>query len=332
MKKIHIIILLILFIVVALIDLFYNIHNFNFYNILNFTDNQRIILFQFRIPKTLTAVFAGIALSTSGFQMQTVFRNPLAGPYILGISSGASLGVALLVMATIGFDLSLDHYFVTNLLLVTSAFAGSSLVLILILFISKKIKNVLTILIFGVLFGYLVSSIVNILQYFASNNTLKSFFIWTMGSLGNTSLQDTLIFGIIVFIGLLISIILSKRLNLLMLGDDYAKTSGVNVKNTRTLLFISTSLLAGSVVAFCGPIGFIGITVPHIVRILFKTNSALKIQILSIFVGSIIMLLSDIISQSISANIVLPINSITAFFGIPVIFYILLTKKEIISI
>ncbi|RLD46909.1 MAG: iron ABC transporter permease, partial [Bacteroidetes bacterium] len=294
--------------------------------------SQKLILYEFRIPKALSAILVGTALSVSGFQMQTVFRNPLAGPYILGISSGASLGVALIIIASAWLNLSISNYFISNLLIVISAFIGSSLVLILILFISKKIRNVLTILIFGVLFGYLTSSIVSVLQYFATNNSLKSFFVWTMGSLGNTSLGDTLIFGIIVFVGFIISLILSKKLNLLMLGEDYAQTSGVNVKVVRILLFVSTSLLAGSVVAFCGPIGFVGITVPHIVRMLFKTNSALKIQILAIFIGSIIMLLSDIISQIIFTDVVLPINSITAFFGIPVIFYILLSKKEIVSI
>lgn len=334
MRKGYVIIIVIIFIFALFADLFYNIHDLSFKDLFtfNFTDSQKLILYEFRIPKALSAVLVGTALSVSGFQMQTIFRNPLAGPYILGISSGASLGVALVIMASAWLNLSLSNYFVSNLLLIISAFIGSSLVLILILFISKKIKNVLTILIFGVLFGYLISSVVNILQYFTSNNSLKSFFVWTMGSLGNTSLQDTLVFGIIVIIGFLISLILSKKLNILMLGEDYAQTSGVNVKKVRILLFLSTSLLAGSVVAFCGPIGFIGITVPHIVRIIFKTSSAVTIQISAVFIGSIIMLVSDIISQIIFTNVVLPINSITAFFGIPVIFYILLSKKEIISI
>jgi len=333
-RKGYVIIIVIIFIFALFADLFYNIHDLSFKDLFtfNFTDSQKLILYEFRIPKALSAVLVGTALSVSGFQMQTIFRNPLAGPYILGISSGASLGVALVIMASAWLNLSLSNYFVSNLLLIISAFIGSSLVLILILFISKKIKNVLTILIFGVLFGYLISSVVNILQYFTSNNSLKSFFVWTMGSLGNTSLQDTLVFGIIVIIGFLISLILSKKLNILMLGEDYAQTSGVNVKKVRILLFLSTSLLAGSVVAFCGPIGFIGITVPHIVRIIFKTSSAVTIQISAVFIGSIIMLVSDIISQIIFTNVVLPINSITAFFGIPVIFYILLSKKEIISI
>ena len=334
MRKGYVIIIVIIFIFALFADLFYNISHLSFKDLFtfNFTDSQKLILYEFRIPKALSAVLVGTALSVSGFQMQTIFRNPLAGPYILGISSGASLGVALVIMASAWLNLSLSNYFVSNLLLIISAFIGSSLVLILILFISKKIKNVLTILIFGVLFGYLISSVVNILQYFTSNNSLKSFFVWTMGSLGNTSLQDTLVFGIIVIIGFLISLILSKKLNILMLGEDYAQTSGVNVKKVRILLFLSTSLLAGSVVAFCGPIGFIGITVPHIVRIIFKTSSAVTIQISAVFIGSIIMLVSDIISQIIFTNVVLPINSITAFFGIPVIFYILLSKKEIISI
>lgn len=324
----------IVLVILILIDLFYKIPDLTLNDIFTFniSEQDKLIIFEFRLPKTISAILVGVALSISGFQMQTVFRNPLAGPYILGISSGASLGVALIIIGTTWFNITINSFITGNLLIFLSAFIGSSIVLILVLYISKKIKNILTILIFGVLFGYLIGSIVNLLQYFATSNSLKSYIIWTMGSLSNVTIEDSYFFIFIVFIGLLISIFLSKHLNLLMLGDDYAKTSGVNIKKSRILIFLSTSLLAGSVVAFCGPIGFIGITVPHMVKMFFKVSSALKIQLLSILVGSTIMLFSDIISQFTFANVILPINTVTAFFGIPIIFYIILSKKDILSV
>lgn len=324
----------IILVILILIDLFYNIPDLTLNDIFTFniSEQDKLIIFEFRLPKTISAILVGVALSISGFQMQTVFRNPLAGPYILGISSGASLGVALIIIGTTWFNITINSFITGNLLIFLSAFIGSSIVLILVLYISKKIKNILTILIFGVLFGYLIGSIVNLLQYFATSNSLKSYIIWTMGSLSNVTIEDSYFFIFIVFIGLSISIYLSKHLNLLMLGDDYAKTSGVNIKKSRILIFLSTSLLAGSVVAFCGPIGFIGITVPHMVKMFFKVSSALKIQLLSILVGSTIMLFSDIISQFTFANVILPINTVTAFFGIPIIFYIILSKKDILSV
>lgn len=324
----------IVLVILILIDLFYNIPDLTLNDIFTFniSEQDKLIIFEFRLPKTISAILVGVALSISGFQMQTVFRNPLAGPYILGISSGASLGVALIIIGTTWFNITINSFITGNLLIFLSAFIGSSIILILVLYISKKIKNILTILIFGVLFGYLIGSIVNLLQYFATSNSLKSYIIWTMGSLSNVTIEDSYFFIFIVFIGLSISIFLSKHLNLLMLGDDYAKTSGVNIKKSRILIFLSTSLLAGSVVAFCGPIGFIGITVPHMVKMFFKVSSALKIQLLSILVGSTIMLFSDIISQFTFANVILPINTVTAFFGIPIIFYIILSKKDILSV
>lgn len=324
----------IILVILILIDLFYNIPDLTLNDIFTFniSEQNKLIIFEFRLPKTISAILVGVALSISGFQMQTVFRNPLAGPYILGISSGASLGVALIIIGTTWFNITINSFITGNLLIFLSAFIGSSIVLILVLYISKKIKNILTILIFGVLFGYLIGSIVNLLQYFATSNSLKSYIIWTMGSLSNVTIEDSYFFIFIVFIGLSISIYLSKHLNLLMLGDDYAKTSGVNIKKSRILIFLSTSLLAGSVVAFCGPIGFIGITVPHMVKMFFKVSSALKIQLLSVLLGSTIMLFSDIISQFTFANVILPINTVTAFFGIPIIFYIILSKKDILSV
>ncbi len=291
----------------------------------------RVIIFDFRVPRAITAIIAGVALSVSGLQMQTIFRNPLAGPYVLGISSGASLGVALLIMGFSAFGISGFGHF-GNWALVFAATFGAGLILLLILSISVRINDIMTILILGILFGSIATALVAILQYFSSETMLKSFIVWTMGSLGNVSHDQLGILALVVSIGILICLASVKVLNIMLLGEEYAHSLGVNAKVARTVVFISTSILAGAVTAFCGPIGFIGIVVPHISRLLFKTADHKVLIPGSMLIGAIFILISDIISKLPGYDQVLPINSVTALLGIPVIIWIIFKRKKITSL
>ncbi len=283
------------------------------------------IITEFRIPKMITALLAGLALSVAGLQMQTIFRNPLAGPYVLGISSGASLGVALLLLSPLPFLLASS----SGMSWLTSIFAwlGAGLVLILIFIVSIRVKDVMTILIIGVLFGSAVSAFVSILQYFGNQAQLKTFVVWTMGSLSGVTNEQLIVLIPSVIAGLLISIFSVRMLNVLLLGENYAKSSGLNLTAARILIFTSTGILAGSVTAFCGPIGFIGIIVPHIARMLFQTADHRILIPASAIIGAILLLISDIISQLPTYSGTLPINSITAILGIPIVIYIIIKNK-----
>ncbi len=288
-------------------------------------EKYRIILEDFRFPKAATAVTAGASLSVAGLQMQTFFRNPLAGPYILGISAGASLGVALLLMSPL--PLLLQNYF--NIAWLTSIVAGigSAGVLLIIFSVSVKVKDIMTILIIGILIGSAISAVVSILQYFGSQAELKTFIVWTMGSLSGITSEQLKILTIFSFTGITISIFSTKILNLLLLGENYAKTSGLNIRFAGIIIFTSTGILAGSVTAFCGPIGFIGIIVPHISRMIFKTANHNVLIPASAIIGAILISASDIISQLPGYQGVLPINSVTAILGIPFVIYIVLKNK-----
>lgn len=290
---------------------------------------HKTIILSFRLPKALTAVLTGAALSISGLQMQTIFRNPLAGPYVLGISSGASLGVAVLILGYSSvFSISLISG-LGNWSVVAAAWIGAGLILFLVLIVSVRIKNVITILILGIMFGAAVSSIVNILQYFSDESLLKSFVVWTMGSLGNISASQVKILAATIIIGIFIAFFSSGILNALLLGETQAKSIGVNIRVARVLVFLSTSILAGSVTAFCGPIGFIGIAVPHITRMLFQTANHYRLIPGCLLTGAIIMLISDIIAQMPGYQTVLPINSVTAIIGVPVVIWIILRNYRI---
>lgn len=290
------------------------------------------IIYKFRIPKALTALFAGFALSVSGLQMQTVFKNPLAGPYVLGISAGASLGVAILVMGVSTFTVVSQFGVLGNWMVVIAAWLGSGLILFLILAISVRVKDIMTILILGIMFGSATSAIVNILQYFSNESMLKAFIVWTMGSLGGVSSAQLKVLIPSVVIGLLITFLSLKLLNAMLVGENYAKSMGLNIRLSRFLVFFSTSLLAGSVTAFCGPIGFIGIAVPHIARMVFKTANHKTLLPGSMIFGGIILLLSDIISQLPGQERTLPINSITALVGIPVVIWIIIRNQKLTSV
>jgi iron complex transport system permease protein len=290
------------------------------------------ILFEFRLPKALTAVLAGSALAISGLQMQTVFRNPLAGPDVLGISSGASLGVALVVL---GFGDTLFFQgigLLSSWLQIAAACIGSGIVLFLVMFVSLRIRDIMTILILGILFGSAASAIVSILQYFSHQSMLKAFVVWSMGSLGNLSGTQLKVLAITLGAGFLLSLVTLKKLNVLLLGEIYARSLGVNVKVTRVLIFISTSILAGSITAFCGPLAFIGITIPHLARMIFNTSDHRVLFPASVLLGSSMLLMADLLSHLSGSESVLPVNSVTALLGVPVVVWVIVMNKKLVSI
>ncbi len=293
------------------------------------TDSETgTIILKFRLPKAITAVFVGIALSISGLQMQTLFRNPLAGPYVLGISSGASLGVAIIVLGFSGLVTSGNLQNLGNWILVASAWAGAGAVMLIILFMSSRIRDIMTILILGIMLASGISAIVSIMQYFTSESLLKAYVIWTMGSLGNLSADQLKVLVISVSAGILMSFALIKMMNALLLGENYAASIGLNVRFSRFMILACTSVLAGSVTAFCGPIGFVGIAVPHIARNIFRTSDHSILVPGSILTGATVMLFSDIISQLPGSERILPVNSITSLIGIPIIIWIILHNKR----
>ena len=283
----------------------------------------RDIILKIRLLKAVTALFAGAALAASGLQMQTLFRNPLAGPYVLGISSGAGLGVALFLLGAPLLGVS-AHSFVQSLSIAGAAWLGAALVLI-VMAVSRRIKDIMVILILGMMFGSGVSSMVEILQYLSSEAALKSFVIWTMGSLGDVTGGNLALMLPVITAGLVLSVAVIKPLNLLLLGENYARTMGLNVQRTRTLLFLSTVLLAGTVTAFCGPVGFIGLAVPHLARMLFASADHRVLMPASMLSGAALLLVCDLISKSLA----LPINTVTALMGIPVVIVVVVRNRNL---
>lgn len=271
------------------------------------------IIINIRLIKAIVALLAGSALSVSGLQMQTLFRNPLAGPYVLGISSGASLGVALVMLTGIGSSLGVAG----------AAWIGAGAVLLVIGAIGHRIKDIMVILILGMMFSSGVSAIVQILQYISRDEALKSFVIWTMGSLGDVTGSQLLILIPAVLAGLLLAVVAIKPLNMLLFGEEYAVTMGLDIRRCRIILFVSTTLLAGTVTAFCGPIGFIGLAMPHITRMLFGNSDHRILVPGTVLTGASILIVCDIISKLFT----LPINAITALLGIPIVVWIVLRNK-----
>ena len=271
------------------------------------------IVINIRLLKAVVALLAGAALSVSGLQMQTLFRNPLAGPYVLGISSGASLGVALVVLAGIGSTAGIAG----------AAWIGAAAILVVIAAVAQRIRDIMIILILGMMFSSSVSAVVQILQYLSRDEALKAFVIWTMGSLGDVTLSQMAVLAPSVVVGLLLAVLTVKPLNMLLLGEDYAVTMGLNLRRERTLLFVSTTLLAGTVTAFCGPIGFIGLAMPHVSRWLFRTSDHRTLLPATAVSGAAVMLLCDIISKLFT----LPVNAITALLGIPIVVWVVLRNK-----
>ncbi len=291
------------------------------------------ILYQFRIPKAVTAVMAGAALSVAGLQMQTVFRNPIAGPDILGISSGASLGVALFVLST-GWIFKGAMLFSTagSWGIVLAAWFGAGCMMLLIVLIASRLRDMMTVLILGILISSAILSIVSVLQYFSSESSLKSFIVWTMGSLGSTTRDQLAVLVPGVLIGLTVSLLSAKFLDAFLLGENYAKSMGMNLRLAYLLVFISTSILAGSITAFCGPIGFVGIIVPHLARKFFRSPLHSRLIPVTMLLGAVVMLIGDLISQLPGYGITLPINSVTALLGIPIVIWIIFQQKKIGSL
>lgn len=273
------------------------------------------IILNIRLIKAVVALLAGAALSVSGLQMQTLFRNPLAGPYVLGISSGASLGVALVVLAGFGSSIGIAG----------AAWLGAALVLVVIAAVGHRIKDIMVILILGMMFSTGVGAIVQILQYLSKEESLKAFVIWTMGSLGDVTFDQLAVLVPSIIAGLLLAVVTIKPLNLLLFGEEYAVTMGLNIRRSRGLLFLSTTLLAGTVTAFCGPIGFIGLAMPHVTRMLFRNSDHRVLVPGTVLSGAAVLLLCDLVSKMFT----LPINAITALLGIPIVVWVVLRNKSV---
>lgn len=280
------------------------------------------IILNIRLIKAIVALLAGGALSVSGLQMQTLFRNPLAGPYVLGISSGASLGVAVFILGAPLFGVSATF---ASLGIAGAAWVGAAAILLIITAVAHRIKDIMVILILGMMFSSGVGAIVQILQYLSKEESLKAFVIWTMGSLGDVTLSQLYVLIPAVISGLLLAVITIKPLNLLLFGEEYAVTMGLNLRRWRGVLFLSTTLLAGTVTAFCGPIGFIGLAMPHVTRMLFD-NSDHRILLPATFLtGACVLLLCDLLSKLFT----LPVNAVTALLGIPVVVWVVIRNQSV---
>ena len=289
------------------------------------------IILKFRLPKALTATLAGAALGVSGLQMQTLFRNPLAGPFVLGISSGASLGVALVVLtatATGTPTLLKDLGVIGDLGLVIAASLGAASVLGIVLIVSRRVQDTTTILILGLLFGYATSAIVNILLEFSSSEQTQSYLIWTFGSFAGVTWKQMIILAPVVLLGLVVAVLLSKPLNALLLGESYARSLGLTVQKSRFWIITSASVLAGAITAFCGPIAFLGVAIPHLCRSLFNTSDHRVLIPAVTMMGGILALIADLISQLPGSQIVLPLNAVTALIGTPVVTWVILQRNS----
>ncbi|HAP58034.1 MAG TPA: iron ABC transporter [Cytophagales bacterium] len=288
------------------------------------------IFFNFRLPKAISALLTGAGISVAGLQMQTLFKNPLAGPSVLGISHGASLGGAVFVLsstalfgASFNFQETLGSWG-----LVLFAVSGSFLVLLSVLFASARISDGVTVLIVGLMFGFITGAVVNILQFFSDPELIQNFLVWTFGSLAGVTWSQLQVMGPIILLSLGLSLVFSKQMNALLLGENYATGVGVNVKRTRIRLILITSVMAGTITAFTGPIAFIGVAVPHLARLLFRTSNHKILLPATMMCGMVIMLICDIVSQVPGSQTTLPLNSITALFGGPVILAIIIKNKQ----
>ncbi len=293
-------------------------------------DNWKYIVWNYRIPKAFTAILVGGGLALSGLLMQTLFRNPLAGPFVLGISSGASLGAALLIMGASMFYGLFSIGLVNDISLAVASSIGSFLVLMVVVVVAYRIKDTMALLIIGLMFGSITAAIVSVLSYFTNAEKLQQYIYWSFGSVGNLSWQQLLLLLVIIVLGVLLSIISIKPLNSLLLGENYARSLGVNLKKSRYIIIIATGLLAGGITAFAGPIAFIGLAVPHLTRQIFNTTNH-KVLVPAVLVyGAILMLICDTIAQLPTSANVLPINAITSIVGAPVVIWLLVRKKKMI--
>lgn len=285
-------------------------------------DEIRSIVVDIRLVRAVVALLAGAALSVSGLQMQVLFRNPLAGPYVLGVSAGASLGVALFVLGAplVGVTLSPTLQSIGT---AGAAWIGSAVVLVAVVALSRRIKDIMVMLILGIMLSSGVGALVEIMQYLSSEASLKSYIVWTMGSLGDVTSTQLALLAPIVLVGLTMAVATIKPMNMLLAGERYAASMGLNIERTRTVVLTATTLLAGTITAFCGPIGFVGIAVPHIARILFRSADHRVLLPATILSGVVMMLVGDIVAKYFA----LPINTITALMGIPIVIYIVTRNR-----
>nr|WP_321253413.1 iron ABC transporter permease [Psychroserpens sp.] len=303
-----------------------------FNSIFGTTNNSswQYIVQDYRLPKALTAILVGSGLGISGLLMQTLFRNPLAGPFVLGISSGASLGVALVILGSGVFGGMFASLLISKWSIVIAASLGSFLVLLAVLLVSSRVRDTMAILIIGLMFGSITAAVVSVLSYFSSAEQLQQYIFWGFGSLGNLTWNELLIFFIIYCLGLLLTVVSIKALNTFLLGENYAKSLGLNIKQSRFIIIIATSLLAGTITAFAGPIAFIGLAIPHITRQVFNTSNH-KVLLPAVFLfGAIVMLICDSIAQLPTSDYTLPINAITSIIGAPIVVWLLVRQRKMV--
>ena len=300
-----------------------------FFGNVDVKESWQTIILNFRLPKALTAIMVGSGLSICGLLMQTLFRNPLAGPFVLGISSGASLGVAILILGSSVFGGFLLTSSVSNWSLPIAASLGAFLVLSAVIIAANRVRNTMSILIIGLMFGSLTSAVISVLAYFSEADQIQQYLFWSFGSLGNLSWNELLVFAIIYSVGILGTISVIKPLNSFLLGENYAKSLGINVKKSRNIILLITSILTGVITAFSGPIAFVGLAVPHIARMLFSSSNHKTLLPAVAIIGAIVLLICDIIAQLPTSEFTLPINAITSLFGAPLVIWLLIRKKRI---
>ncbi|MGY6647786.1 iron chelate uptake ABC transporter family permease subunit [Wenyingzhuangia sp. IMCC45574] len=291
-------------------------------------ENIHYIIVNYRLPKTFASIIAGSGLGISGLLMQTYFRNPLAGPFVLGISSGASLGVALLIMggSLLGVSTALFKYSIP-----LAASLGAFLVLAVVMLASRNIRNTLSILIIGLMFGSFTSAIISVLSYFSTANDLQQYIFWSLGSLADLQWSEIYILLSILSLCFVALLFIIKPLNALLLGENYAKSLGINLKQTQTLVFLITSVLTGCITAFVGPIAFVGLAIPHITKLVFHTsNHTILLPAVGI-IGAIVLLVCDSLSHIPLASKSLPINAITSLLGAPIVIWLLISRSKIAS-
>lgn len=317
--------------ILLIVDLKTGSRSFSFSEIMDFifkpeSENSLAVIFwEYRFPRLVAAIFTGIGLSVGGLLMQSYFRNPLAGPYIIGIGSGASFGVALFIMASSVIGISTFG----NFGIISSAFLGSFLILFIIGLFSLRFKSNVSLLIVGLMLSYLISALITFLQSISSAEEIKEFVLWGMGSFSVVEKSDLLYFGIAIILGLAFAFSNRKNLDAYYLPDFEVETLGISLSKTRISVFISVALLVGSVTAFCGPIAFLGMAVPHISRMIFKNSNHSKLIPQSILIGITLAILFDIISQTTFNNLLIPINTIASAFGAPIVIWLLWKKRSL---
>lgn len=287
------------------------------------------IVLKFRLPKALTAMFAGAALAVSGLQMQTFFRNPLAGPFVLGISSGASLGVALVVLSTGSLAFAINARLAGDFGIALASSLGAGGVMFLVLVAARRVDSPTTLLILGLMFSYLTGALVSLLLYFSMAEQIQAYINWTFGSFGSTTWDQLRVFIPLIGIGLGLAMMLAKALNALQLGETYARSMGVSVQRARAGIILSTAILAGTVTAFCGPIGFIGIAVPHLSRSLLGRSDHRLLMPATMLIGAIVAGVAALVAELPGSNLVLPLNAVTALMGAPVVMWVILRQRNI---